>query len=622
MKSFFQLPTLTKIAKVNKCILLLCVIAFSKTANAQAGAKWSTEGNESNAGDFLGTTNNVPLIFKTGNTEWLQLGTDGAFRLKSLSSQGQGFIKFDNSGRLNPLNFTGSTNHILTGAGIFMNAEQVTGWKLNGGNLLNANSGNIGIGTQFPTAKFEINGTAKISDLTTNNFYLGSVSSANAGQVLTTDGSGKVGPLDPFALQQSIYKASQLSYLCLGDSSGLPVWLNKIPHILYVAPLCANVGIGTDNPQFKLDVIGNAHVSGTLKVGNNSIMIDATTTTSGNNNNIYGSANSHLLLQNTPLSTGYVGIGTGSPLAKLEVHGSENGNYAARVYNDGGSSSGLYIQAGSGSGAGNLIAAVSGDGGGNLINRFVVKGNSGNVGIGIPDPDSRLVVYSNNSTSIDNAPFKVKQVSSVHQKVAEFSDDQYRRMFFVPKLGGSGYNYLSHDDDMGLFWNDGTNASGMNGSAGFVIAPHAASGAGIKIKANGNVGVGFPDPQFRLDVAGSINASSYYLNGVLLSGLGNSTGNDLNVCGIVKAKKIIVETGWCDYVFDASYKLMPISEVEKYIKINKHLPGFVSEKEVLKKGLDVGETQVMQQEKIEEMMLYIIELKKEIEMLKVEKSKK
>jgi len=70
---------------------------------------------------------------------------------------------------------------------------------------------------------------------------------------------------------------------------------------------------------------------------------------------------------------------------------------------------------------------------------------------------------------------------------------------------------------------------------------------------------------------------------------------------------------WADYVFAADYKLMPLKDVETFVKENKHLPGLSSSGEIVKKGLDLGEMQAKQMEKIEELTLYAIEQNKTLE---------
>lgn len=72
---------------------------------------------------------------------------------------------------------------------------------------------------------------------------------------------------------------------------------------------------------------------------------------------------------------------------------------------------------------------------------------------------------------------------------------------------------------------------------------------------------------------------------------------------------------WADYVFDPSYKLMPLEEVEKYTKANKHLPNVPSADEITKEGIDVAKVSKMFMEKIEELTLHIIDLNKRIKNL-------
>jgi hypothetical protein len=76
---------------------------------------------------------------------------------------------------------------------------------------------------------------------------------------------------------------------------------------------------------------------------------------------------------------------------------------------------------------------------------------------------------------------------------------------------------------------------------------------------------------------------------------------------------------WPDYVFNNNYKLPELVEVENFIKKNNHLPGIPSAKTIEANGMNVGEMQKLQMQKIEELTLYIIELKKEIEKLKAVK---
>jgi hypothetical protein len=76
---------------------------------------------------------------------------------------------------------------------------------------------------------------------------------------------------------------------------------------------------------------------------------------------------------------------------------------------------------------------------------------------------------------------------------------------------------------------------------------------------------------------------------------------------------------WADYVFEPGYQLRPLEEVEQFTKKNKHLPGVPSAAQLIKNGgIDVNEMLAKQMEKIEELTLYMIQVKKENKELKAE----
>ena len=81
--------------------------------------------------------------------------------------------------------------------------------------------------------------------------------------------------------------------------------------------------------------------------------------------------------------------------------------------------------------------------------------------------------------------------------------------------------------------------------------------------------------------------------------------------------KVANPTSWSDFVFDKSYCLKSLNEVEQFIKLNQHLPDVPSEKELKAQGYyDQHEMNKVLLQKIEELTLYIIDQKKEIELLK------
>ncbi len=105
-------------------------------------------------------------------------------------------------------------------------------------------------------------------------------------------------------------------------------------------------------------------------------------------------------------------------------------------------------------------------------------------------------------------------------------------------------------------------------------------------------------------------------------GMGTTDPKDykLAVNGKVRAQEIKVETAnWPDYVFTKDYNLPSLKETEKHILEKGYLPGIPSAEEVKNNGIDLGEMNAKLLRKIEEMTLYLIEIKKEISVLQQRK---
>ena len=124
----------------------------------------------------------------------------------------------------------------------------------------------------------------------------------------------------------------------------------------------------------------------------------------------------------------------------------------------------------------------------------------------------------------------------------------------------------------------------------------------LNIKDNGKLGVGTDNTPTSV---GGQNISSY----------------KLFVKGGILTDEVRVETGWADYVFEEDYELKTLEEVEEYITENGHLPNVPSAAVVEAQGVELGAITVTQQEKIEEIFLHLIELKKEIDTLKAENAR-
>jgi hypothetical protein len=174
----------------------------------------------------------------------------------------------------------------------------------------------------------------------------------------------------------------------------------------------------------------------------------------------------------------------------------------------------------------------------------------------------------------------------------------------------------------------------------------------LYIANTGNTGINTEDPQHTLDVRGDFKVTSdnnyffyngagdlslkYNINGqggrAMVHGSSNTLflnynndftggtkigntflikGDNASLQGKFEAKEIKVTlTPTADFVFEESYDLPKLEEVEKHIKEKKHLPEIASAKQMEKEGVNVGEFQIKLLQKIEELTLYAIEQNK------------
>ena len=94
-------------------------------------------------------------------------------------------------------------------------------------------------------------------------------------------------------------------------------------------------------------------------------------------------------------------------------------------------------------------------------------------------------------------------------------------------------------------------------------------------------------------------------------------GTKLDVAGTIRAHevKVCLNQG-CDFVFDQKYKLMPLDEPDKFVTINRHLPEVAPAAVMESEGINLSEMNALLLQKVEELTLYVIELNKEVQILK------
>lgn len=132
-----------------------------------------------------------------------------------------------------------------------------------------------------------------------------------------------------------------------------------------------------------------------------------------------------------------------------------------------------------------------------------------------------------------------------------------------------------------------------------------------ELRFNGQVGIGagigaFPQ---QLAAPNAVSANDFNYNLFVTGGI------------LTEEVRIRNQSTWADYVFQDNYELKSLTEVETYINENGHLPNVPSAEQVEAEGIAVSEMMTIQQEKIEELTLYIIQLSKEVEALKAANKK-
>ncbi|HEY3406144.1 MAG TPA: hypothetical protein VGK59_22310 [Ohtaekwangia sp.] len=311
---------------------------------------------------------------------------------------------------------------------------------------------------------------------------------------------------------------------------------------------------------------------------------------------------------------GNVGIGTSTPAFNLDVNGVIKSSGPMM------SSAGFYFNTTPAfiQGTGNVYMPAL---------RLLVGGgpSSSSVGVLSLQVSSSATSYGSLTPSESALYIRANNTTNGNFTVTSFADGNGTD---IAQMGSINANHTTH-----------------SGKLFFATRPSGGSlTQRLIIDENGNVGIAKTNPGYTLDVNGAINATSILVNGVPVSGssmqwlsgtsavyyngnvgIGNfataSTGSfKLAVDGKIGAREIHVTLAnpWPDYVFDTNYKLMPLDEVEQFVQTHKHLPEIPSAQVMEKEGLQLGEMNTLLVKKIEELTLYMIELKKEVDMIKAE----
>jgi hypothetical protein len=149
---------------------------------------------------------------------------------------------------------------------------------------------------------------------------------------------------------------------------------------------------------------------------------------------------------------------------------------------------------------------------------------------------------------------------------------------------GNAYGLPASNQGRLLFQNVLNGVIATNGVTDIFISPN--NTISTSFLANGSVGIGTTNPgTFKLAVEGKIGA---------------------------REVQVTATTPWPDYVFTNEYKLITIDSLNNYLQKVGHLPNMPSAKEVEENGgIELGKMNTRLLEKVEELTLYIIQLKKE-----------
>ena len=431
-------------------------------------------------------------------------------------------------------------------------------WTTSGTLIYNTNAGNVGIGTNSPSSKFHIAGNLMLE---------------NTSPIIQFRQSG----------DDKVYIQLSGDNLRLGTNSG-----NNLGKLVFRMDGSDKVFVdSTGNMQIIGEQDASLTTNGYLQLGSTgstNLLLDNNEIVARNN----GAADD-LILQ---YDGGNVGIGIGQPNDKVDVDGSMRLSGSSRFLKfETGVAGGLITRYAPG------IQFIRNDGTQlGKIEYVDTLGFANFMRFRMGASGNAIILNTSNEVGIGT----VVPLGKFHVRGTAGSDEivvnsgvlgETAAIQFYSSLLGGGANekraFVMLDDyDLKV----GTNSGNINGR--FVIRTDGA------------------DRMF-VDEAGNVCIGT---NAV-------ASGYKLHVSGkaICEELKVQLVQNWPDYVFEKSYRLKPLDELKSFIETNKHLPGIPSAKEVEQNGLEVGEMQKKLMQKVEELSLYVIQLKEEIDLLKKSK---
>lgn len=542
-------------------IPLLSICIFSAELFAQGQGQgitmWKTNGNQASDNDFAGTVNEKDMIWKTFNEERMRIRSNGHLLIKEFAetggSGGGGLLSHDIEGRVRNTPFTGIFNQVINGHGAFSNIIDIAGFEKTGTSINSADGANVGINNPNPIEKLDVIGNIKIS----GKVFIKELQFTDN----TTSGFPKVGIIKyhpdagPIKEGMTFGSSEPVASPCttepvLGPRYQFKGTIQSWAHTQWDTSKQINIlTMGFDGWNGIIDMAGDNGAGGPNLLLN---YICGKNVIIGNQNSGTLIANHDVIVNHKLFVHKNVDISGEALFKKTANFGSDTAN-SVQIFNE-----------------------TNGKG--------RIESNGG-----------RLLMNWNNKMN----------------PIEAWSDLIAQKNFYA------GNSFLANAN--GTSVNIGSQTSDPNPAIKFKIS----NGGKAKFEnGNGWIEMFYNGHNGRIDQFGS--------GGLLLNW---ASENEVSAWGdfvvfdkaegipIFKVRKednttyaraITLPTdNFPDYVFRKDYKLNTILEVETFINKNGRLPNIPSATVVKEKGLNLGEIVQLEMEKIEEQMLYIIELKKE-----------
>lgn len=484
-------------------------------------------------GTWNAATNTPTLASGTGTTgHFYIVSVDGSTNLDGITDWKVGdWAVFVEQGATDAWEKVDNSS-VLDGAGT---GDQISKWAGSGtsntltDSIITDNGTNVGIGTTSPTSLLEI--SKQLSAASTID-YPYTISSRDDGNSINQAGgegvgikfriAGNAGTTPGDSLVGASIAAIRESSTDTNSSTGLGFFVTQNDETLNEAVRIdqnRNVGIGTPNPQDKLDIsAGNIRLDDgrSIRWSTDDANIGRVRIAGNEANDFlqFVTDNSERMrLTNTGL-----GIGTTSPSAKLHIQNGSSGQTYTNL-------SGALIDVNGTSNSYSALRVGSSTG-----NNHLVVTNAGNVGIGTTSPSTKLEVasghirltnayslqwasannriynQSSNTVFVNNASESMRILSNGNVGIGTTSPQEL--LHLSSTTGGTMFVLEGNNPEILLDDNNGDNVYIRNTGGDLAFKRTDGSSVNMTIKQDGNVGIGTTSPAQKLHVSGNIRVGS------------------------------------------------------------------------------------------------------------------